>query len=413
VVFMALGDGTGDNGFVKWIPEAQAPFFIRRTATDAGLMIGYGGMRLPLLRGEILIVDSGAFRASPSGVWHGVNGVWTQHTGGGLPDQAWDGVVSDPTNLARWIVWGTSAGAAVAYLTIDSGATWNVITGLGAGPYDNATVINDIAFSKATPGAWCAVGHDTFHAIGEHYSVLWFGTLDTSDSTAVWKVVGSAAAGDELQTVVAGAASDWISTGQNRNAFPQAYYTYDSSATTYAGMTVSLWDGPQSTLVPLTIDRAFGSNLVAAVSYSPSDATIVYQPDYTSTTVDAYTAAASSAGATIAAVGSDFYHSTTNGDEVGAPTGVQGLYKIVDLTGTPVETAVPQLTDQNVIYVRSDRTSQRVLGMFGWGSNRPGGGGAYVAVFDGVTWSYWPLPGSVDRNGHFAARLEVLGRGGA
>lgn len=45
VVYMAVGDGTGDNGFQKWIPGAVPPFWIRKTGTDAGLMIGYGALR--------------------------------------------------------------------------------------------------------------------------------------------------------------------------------------------------------------------------------------------------------------------------------------------------------------------------------------------------------------------------------
>ena len=74
VVYMAVGDGSGDNGFVKWIPDAAVPFFVRRTGSDAGLMVGYGPLHIPPPRGCVTVhvpTDPGTANYSSGGSTYG------------------------------------------------------------------------------------------------------------------------------------------------------------------------------------------------------------------------------------------------------------------------------------------------------------------------------------------------------
>lgn len=114
VVYIAIGDGTGDNGFVKWIPDVAAPFFIRKTGTDPGLMLGYGGLRSPpvpeyviSLGGQGLILDlwNGSSNDSPPSGWQDTifnTSAWSVTANGGalaLEDADWVWTAAGASNL--------------------------------------------------------------------------------------------------------------------------------------------------------------------------------------------------------------------------------------------------------------------------------------------------------------------------
>lgn len=128
-VYMACGDGTGDNGFVKWIPDTLAPLYFRMTGTDAGLMVGYGAAHLPPINVDLLMVRGNV--AGTHNIWHysHITGAWSFIDGDLPAGKAWAGIVAHPLDpLNEWIIWNDTGDE--AYYTSNGGTNWTQISGL-------------------------------------------------------------------------------------------------------------------------------------------------------------------------------------------------------------------------------------------------------------------------------------------
>lgn len=129
VIYIACGDDVAsDGGLVKWLPDAAAPWYVRRTGTRAVLMAGYGAAHLPRAAVDFVFVPMGESGANDA--WHRYqDGVWTS---GALPNSGWywRSIKVDPNNTLRWLLLGfatnvTISGPSTAvYLSEDAGGSW-------------------------------------------------------------------------------------------------------------------------------------------------------------------------------------------------------------------------------------------------------------------------------------------------
>lgn len=152
VIYLACGDGTGSNGFAKWLPATTAPFWVRQTGARAGLMLGYGPAHPPPVAAQLLMLGAGG-ASGAMGVWRYAGSAWAD-VSGSLPARGWNGITANPTDPRDWIVWGGD----VAYRTTDAGATWTAISAVWT-PYhpDDTGSIRGIAYTP-DGSAWAATG---------------------------------------------------------------------------------------------------------------------------------------------------------------------------------------------------------------------------------------------------------------
>lgn len=173
VVYIACGDGTGDNnGAVKWLPDVKAPWYIRKTTARQVHMIGYGPAQPPTAPVAVLLIPVGAsgaadniFRYTPGIGWESI-----------APPQAswyWHGIAVDPFNRNRMLLWGNSDSSQDWFVSIvgvlyaedetnfplyrsdDAGATW---TPIELGTADRTAAYGQIlaCWSESDADLWCA-----------------------------------------------------------------------------------------------------------------------------------------------------------------------------------------------------------------------------------------------------------------
>jgi hypothetical protein len=219
VVYMAVGDGTGLNGFAKWIPDTKAPWMIRRTALRAGAMIGYGPLHTPeRLAYTILMLPEGASGDADSLFITRDGGViWSSKA---LPEankSDWQWIEANPFDKNTLLLYrftGTADNA--LYYSPDFGDTWATV-------FVDLAMNNDLTgkivqWSMSTPNAWVMSRSYT----GSQRRLL-RGTNDTYAETTLANgaeiFMGAGLSGDAFWT-------DDTNTG----------YTTDSTGATNAGV---------------------------------------------------------------------------------------------------------------------------------------------------------------------------------
>jgi len=193
VIYAAVGDGTGDNGAVKWIPDVAAPWFVHRTGTDICYGIGYGPARLPVVLVDFVFAPF-AESDPAKDTWHRYqDGVWSS---GPLPESGWKwtSLKVHPANPLRWLLLGFPPSIGVAtgdrgphnvvsptfdplWISEDAGQTWTAITipkPAGAVSMDDNYDLNALAWQEQS-GTWALTGHSGMGA-----GVIWFGSGATS-----------------------------------------------------------------------------------------------------------------------------------------------------------------------------------------------------------------------------------------
>jgi hypothetical protein len=196
VVYMAIGDGTGsDNGFEKWIPGTAAPWYIRRTGSRKGYMIGYGPAHLVAARVGFVFAPF-AETDPDKDQWHRYdNGVYTH---GPLPqsDWKWTSLKVNPEDTAEWLLLGfppsitvenddrgqidMASGVArigsdsVLYRSTDAGASWTAIDLPIWDMTDGARYTQIYGCAWQAGGRWVVNGREDVPV--SRWSLVWFGT---------------------------------------------------------------------------------------------------------------------------------------------------------------------------------------------------------------------------------------------
>jgi hypothetical protein len=287
VVYIACGDGTGvDNGAVKWIPGAAAPWFIRKTMARKVYMIGYGPSAPPVGGPfELLLIPYGA-SGGDDFIWkYGAAG-WV----GIAPPVAgwyWEALAVNPFDQNEWLLYGVDntsrwASAATAgkvygdntgannstgtysplWRTTDAGATWTeVILSISGNNKDHIFVDRTmLAWSDVQSGVWWLMGRTT--AIYNE-TFVWrglsgsSGTVHRLASTSL-EVVESGADGD---FVVSTANSPYLTQSENLN--------YITSAFVINNVTQQTGDTP--TYHWLSLDRLPGSRSIVGYRTPPGN----------------------------------------------------------------------------------------------------------------------------------------------
>lgn len=150
VIYTAVGDGTGDNGPTKWIPDVAAPWFLDVIEDNECHMIGYGPARAPAAQVDLVCATYGIADASGGGVWRYSVGTWTKlTTPTGCDGWAWFQVVVHPTNPLRMYMLGcdvadiddigplceiqsskyvgVTSGISPLWTSVDGGVTWTAV----------------------------------------------------------------------------------------------------------------------------------------------------------------------------------------------------------------------------------------------------------------------------------------------
>lgn len=173
IVYLACGDGTGDNGAAKWIPGTKAPFFIRRSGSRPTYMVGYGPAHARDVVAQLLIPTT--HNVTPGGVYHYVPGVgWTLKNGGLPSGWNWNIVVANPFDAREWLMYGNTTSApsvdqmivsgSVVYAagtttsplwhTTDAGLTWSPVTLGGLPGGVTGLSISGVVWNEFDRGAW-------------------------------------------------------------------------------------------------------------------------------------------------------------------------------------------------------------------------------------------------------------------
>jgi len=183
VIYLAEGDGTGSNGFQKWIPDVAAPFWIRQTGTDAGLMIGYGGAHLLPVNVDLLLVRADVTVANQVYYYSHVTATWTDRTGDLPGGKVWNGISGSPLDPANaWAVWNDTE----VYVTLNGGTNWAAVTGIGARAaiYSQGGAAHDhyhyaaVEWSATTAQEWVCVGY-----LNNTFSIEFFGIVAVGSGT--------------------------------------------------------------------------------------------------------------------------------------------------------------------------------------------------------------------------------------
>ncbi len=157
VIYTAVGDGTGDNGPTKWIPDVAAPWFLRIIQDTECHMIGYAPARMPAAQVDFFFATYGVLDANGGGVWRYTAGLgYTKMTTPpGCDGWVWLHAIVHPTNPLRWYLLGgqssdindggvdveesgdtfvgQDSGLSPIWTSADAGATWAAVA---VGQYD-------------------------------------------------------------------------------------------------------------------------------------------------------------------------------------------------------------------------------------------------------------------------------------
>lgn len=396
VVYLAEGDGTGDNGFQKWIPDTAAPFFIRRTGTDAGLMIGYGALHAPPRLNELLLLPYGASGASdkiwrfvPGTGWAGItppyaSGYWQWIASGPLAPDSWlllgnDGISGNPAYyaVAGGLMKTQSTTYSPLWLTTDAGATWTEIDlpspVADAGSSAN-TAIAKVEWSRSDPTAWfCA-------------------RQNSAQTTSLWRGSGATAASPVTDTATVSYLA--IVPGLDGDVyFPPSAGAFNPDLGVYVTSGDS-WIVPSGSAI-----GSDDSHNVYWADYEPLTRRVIMTTlglsvwqsgDYRAS----QPVEISGAEGSVALVGGVAFL----GDRI-------GVGKIADPFGAGALSDVAFIGSQ-IGTIRADRQTHttaaaRVLG---------GPGPNSVVAYDGVSWTTFAGPAGVD-NTELANAIEVIVRG--
>lgn len=226
VIYIAVGDGTGGNsGAVKWFPGTKAPWYIHKTDDTPVYMIGYGPAAPPFAPVAVLLIPFGAsgaadniFRYTPGISWEPI-----------APPQAswyWFGIVADPFNRDRWLLWGNNVSSPTGQYTIsggvlraqngvdspfyrtdDGGATWQAID-LGV---SDKTVANDrflACWSESDPNLWAAVTVMD-KPLGKEQACFWRNG-DSSTSVSLTGTITGFGGGQIIGGITSGTVGEFI-----------------------------------------------------------------------------------------------------------------------------------------------------------------------------------------------------------
>jgi hypothetical protein len=326
VVYMAVGDGTGLNGFAKWIPDTKAPFMIRRTGSRSGAMIGYGPLHAPdRLAYTILMLPQGAsgdadklFITRDGGV------LWTGKALPAANKSDWLFLKANPFNPNQLLLYRAAFAGSddnALYYSPDFGDTWTTI-------YTNLTTTSQF-----------------------NQSIYW-----SPDAATAWVGVRSSAGGHGYAQRGTGTSYTEIDLGTDEpyNATPgQAGEIIYVDATGAQGYVDSA-DGLHLVSAPSTLPAGFSftqrATRKAAHVRESAEAAIKVTTDYHT---GAWTTIPSSNGRAWLAVLAD--------DTIicgGQLTG-QGVIEIADAWGTPV-ISNPAYNGISIGAVASDAQTQRV-----------------------------------------------------
>ncbi len=198
LLYAACGDGTGDNGPVKWLPDVAAPWFLRiKDAKSLPLMIGYGPARAPAAQVDFVLATYGVLDSAAGGVWRYTAGTgYTKlTTPPGCDGWLWFQVLVHPSNTNRFYLLGCdpddlddigphyeidgayyktpTAGLSPVWTSADAGVTWEEVL-LPKHSDDAEGRINTMAIQEQS-GDLCVVGLRTIGG-----AVFWRGQNATT-----------------------------------------------------------------------------------------------------------------------------------------------------------------------------------------------------------------------------------------
>lgn len=387
VIYIGVGDGTGvNNGFQKWIPDVKAPFYIRKTGSAQGYMIGYGALHAPPVQIELLMVDK-----TGGGVWHQVGGIWADATGDlTISSRNWRGITVSPVDKADWIIWEK----AHAYRTTNGGVNWTELAhGVGTDLTNvGVTGLNTFAFSPdGTSWAFTAEGYDA--GFNTHQGLAYRGTATTVSGGHFWNTTGSSTAQGTPRgltwlsnTAFAFACDHATDNGGFSGRWRNLNSTQWGSGTSGTGNAIGDADAQFR-----TIDYSSTPGLVG-LSSGPggSEGHLWRTTAPTTTGPNDETSVGANSDATVAATTLSTYLGSTSG-VVQVATG--GGSAVVALAGMPV------------VCVRSDRQAHTAVAALG----NPSGTTAQIALFDGGTWqSVTPPPVGTNVLAQLASWIEVI-----
>ncbi len=397
VVYLAIGDGTGtNNGFQKWIPGTAAPFYIRKTGSDAGLMLSYGAAHLPSVTAMLLIPTN---TVASGGVWVGGPSGWTLKNSG-LPTAAlrWLWVSANPFNAREWLLLGADNALGVCDLasgkvviagtsssplwyTSDGGDNWSEVTLPLSTLVTSASgaQIVSVEWDDTRPNRWALL---LLNTVSPHKTEWFWGTNGSANS-----VFTNTTSLSSSQVTIVGQSGDLVIAPH----FSDAHMMYIADGTT--ALITPAGTVPPSALISFTHDRApFASRAVALNARSSGTDRVLVTLDYR------------------AAQPTDIYNTTRNDGAISLTWAEGGLY-LVSATGSgvgiyriasPLSGGSAEIAfDNGLIYdaIRSDRRTRSKIAALHRGTPHS------IAYFDGASWTTFagPSGGVTD----IAAIIEV------
>ncbi len=383
VVYLACGDGSGLNGAAKWLPGTKAPFFVRRSDSRPTYMVSYGPAHLPPLAVTLLMVGSpGGFG---HGVWRWQAGAWTD-VSGNLPVQGWRGVVASPVSRSDWIVYAHDS----AYRTTDAGATWSLLSGIGAGNLNAglglAEGITGAAFS-ADGSQWALIGSGGDTGSLVEVGFLTVGAGIAASATTTWYVAHFGGAVDRGAPRACVWVGSTIVVAVSSEVAGSASWHRHAGAAPSSGAVSSTSDDVRVR----ALDRQPFTPVVLGATHDPSTRTgEIWRA------ADATSSAASLALTVPEGDGSTMLAAAVDGLYVATSAGVRqvayalGSAPVVALRGLPVA------------WVRSDRQRQAAVAALHVA-------GGQIAVYDGATWTTIAPPGPCGGGGDpFMPYVEII-----
>jgi hypothetical protein len=387
VVYMAVGDGTGDNnGFMKWIPDTAAPFYVRKFSGRQGYMIGYGPAHVLPSSARLVLLPYGAAGAADKLFMYDVSlGNWSSITPP-VSGYYWRWLSVSPLDTNQWLLLGNSgtSGSADYYsassgsmktqngshsplwLSTDAGATWSEVdlpTPNGNGSADQTRAITRAEWSPIAAATWYASRLDITQG---KTTTIWTGS-GTSGGTPFTDTTATAA--QHIIPLTDGAV--YVTPAATSGNPHKASYVASGALTTPSGSSIGGFDGsnvPLGDRLPGTrsmLMTTVGGDLYGAVDYSTAQPTLITGVGGLSSCVVG----------TVVLVGSR-----------------AGVNQVADPFGAATTTIV-FASGQDVGVIRSDRQSHTqaavltkdVMGVFNG-----------VGLYNGTVWTTLSLPTDAD-----------------